>query len=136
MITNPKKVLFRFLSALFLLLAIAYAFHRWALFQAEIDPQRVLLTRAYLINVILAALILGVIFFLRERFFSQIGFLFLAGSMLKFGAFFLFFNPHYKADGDVTKPEFIGFFIPYVLSLIIETLAVSRLLKSKPDTDS
>ncbi len=102
----------------------------------EIAPETVLLGRAYLVNVILASLILCIIYVLRNRFFSQIGFLFLAGSMLKFLFFFLLFNPVYKADGLVSKAEFIGFFIPYGLSLLIETLAVSKLLKSKPDTDS
>jgi hypothetical protein len=96
----------------------------------------VLLTRAYLVNTIAAILILVVIFLLRKRMFSQIGFLFLAGSMFKFLLFFLLFNPTYRANDVVSRPEFIGFFIPYCLSLIIETLAVSKLLKGNPDSDS
>lgn len=132
----PRTTLFRYLLLIVILLPVAFFIHSGVLKSAGFDPSDVLLGRAYLVNAILAGLILGVIYLLRKKLFSQIGFLFLAGSMLKFLFFFLLFNPHYKADGLVSKPEFIGFFIPYGLSLIIETLAVSKLLKSKPDTDS
>ena len=114
----------------------AYFLHALALEMQKIDPDRVLLDDTYLVNALLAVVILVVIYWLRKKYFSQIGFLFLGGSLLKFGVFFIWFNPVYKADGILSKGEFIGFFIPYALSLTFETIAVYHLLKSKPNTDS
>ncbi|THD69353.1 hypothetical protein E7Z59_03235 [Robertkochia marina] len=114
----------------------AYFIHELTLELNAIRPAQVLLDHAYLANALLAVLILVIIYWLRKKYFSQIGFLFLAGSMLKFAVFFIWFSPAYKADGILSKAEFIGFFIPYFISLVFESLAVYRLLNSKPDTDS
>lgn len=83
---------------------------------------------AYLVNGLLAVVIFLTLFFLRKKFKDQFGFLFMAGSFLKFGLFFIFFYPNYMIDNDITKLEFLAFFIPYLYSLFIETLALIRLL--------
>ena len=121
----------------FLLFIIGtYFIHELALEMNKVDPDHVLLDYTYLSNAVLAIIIIGVIYWLRKKYFSQIGFLFLGGSLLKFAVFFIWFNPAYKADGILSKAEFIGFFIPYILSLTFETIAVYRLLNSKAGTDS
>jgi hypothetical protein len=83
---------------------------------------------AYLVNLILIISIFGILYLLKEKYKSQLGFLFLAGSLLKFAVFFIAFYPFYKQDGMITKLEFVAFFVPYVLGLILETVSLSKWL--------
>ena len=83
---------------------------------------------AYLVNLILVVGIFGVLYLLREKYKSQLGFLFLAGSLLKFTVFFIVFYPFYKLDGVITKLEFAAFFAPYVIGLILESVSLSKWL--------
>ena len=84
---------------------------------------------AYLSNFFLAVLIYGLLLILREKMESQLGFLYMAGSLLKFIFFFIFFYPSYKYDGEITSLEFAAFFLPYVICLIIETFGIIKFLK-------
>jgi hypothetical protein len=81
---------------------------------------------SYLMNVLLAALIYTVIIRLRKQHAEKLGFVFLIGSGLKFLCFFIFLNPIFKADGDLSNLEFATFFIPYALTTAIETIALVR----------
>lgn len=81
---------------------------------------------SYLMNVLLAALIYTVIIRLRKQHTEKLGFVFLIGSGLKFLCFFIFLNPVFKADGDLSNLEFATFFIPYALTTTIETIALVR----------
>lgn len=83
---------------------------------------------AYIINLILAVLIFIALHKLKDKFKEQLGFLFIAGSFLKFIVFFIVFYGAYKADGVIKKPEFAAFFVPYVLCLIIETFSLAKWL--------
>ena len=83
---------------------------------------------SYIINLTLAIAIFGFLYKYRERFKSQIGFLFLAGSFVKFAVFFLVFYPLYKADNDISKLEFAAFFVPYAICLILETSSLVKWL--------
>ncbi|MGB5499834.1 MAG: DUF6168 family protein [Maribacter sp.] len=80
-------------------------------------------------NSILAATIFVVLYIFRGKLKNQIGFLFMGGSFLKFIFFFLLFYPAYKADGEMSRLEFAAFFIPYGISLIIETVFTAKMLK-------
>lgn len=80
-------------------------------------------------NLIMAGGIVALLFVFRKRFRDQMGFLFMLGSLLKFGIFFLFFYPIYHADGKVDKVEFASFFIPYAIALVLETVYTSRMLQ-------
>ena len=86
------------------------------------------LAMSYTINTGLAIGIFAMLFFLKEKYKSQLGFLFMAGSALKFVIFFIVFQPIYKQDGEVSTLEFLAFFVPYVLCLIFETFSLSKLL--------
>ena len=86
----------------------------------------------YLVNFILALLIYGVILKLAESKNSYLGFVFLGGSGLKFLAYFLIFDPLFKQDGVLIPTEFFLFFTPYLLSLIAETIALVKLLRTLP----
>lgn len=87
------------------------------------------LVAAYTINFLAAIVIYISLFLLRNKFKEQLGFLYMGGSFLKFILFFIFFYPSYKLDGQMSSLEFGAFFIPYVISLIFETLGVIKFLK-------
>tara|TARA_B100000678_G_C18208320_1_gene502294 strand:+ start:1172 stop:1561 length:390 start_codon:yes stop_codon:yes gene_type:complete len=83
---------------------------------------------AYLANLLLA---IGITIFLIKAphgLRNSLGFLFMLGSGLKFILFFAFFYPLYKADGDMSRPEFFTFFIPYAVCLFFETQSLIRIL--------
>jgi len=87
------------------------------------------LVAAYTINFLAAIVIYITLFLLRNKFKEQLGFLYMGGSFLKFILFFVFFYPSYRLDGQMSSLEFGAFFIPYVISLIFETLGVIKFLK-------
>lgn len=89
-----------------------------------------LIIEAYSINAILALVIFSSLYIFRYKWTAQIGFLFLAGSFLKFIFFFIIFNPVYKNDGVVETLEFTAFFIPYLLSLFLETFFTAKMLNN------
>jgi len=91
-------------------------------------PINGILGGAYLLNTVTATTIFTVIVRLRERYSEQLGFVFLAGSGLKFLLFFLFMYPVFHADGELSRTEFATFFIPYSITTGIETIALARIL--------
>ena len=123
----PKTVS-RFIMILLIVLSISFCLHIFILnmFKQPLFNNRIILS--YLVNALLA----GIIFFslqkLKERYKTQIGFLFLFGSALKFVVFFILFFPSYKADGIMDKMEFAAFFVPYAICLVLETHSLSKML--------
>ena len=87
-----------------------------------------LITEAYVINAMLAIGIFWGLIALKEKYNNQIGFLFLASSFIKFFVFFLVFYGPYKADDQITFSEFVSFFIPYTICLVLETYYLSKQL--------
>ncbi|WP_298499148.1 DUF6168 family protein [uncultured Algibacter sp.] len=85
---------------------------------------------SYWVNVLLACGVIVLLFMLRKRLKDQLGFIFMAASMLKFVFFFFLFYPEYNSDGDLSRLEFLTFFIPYVVCLIIESIILSKFLNS------
>ena len=122
------NALIRFSLTIILILSITFVLHVFALNAKDLplfDNQIIL---SYVINTVLAIVIFALLFFLKEKYKSQLGFLFMAGSALKFAIFFIVFQPIYKQDGEVSTLEFLAFFVPYVLCLIFETFSLSKLL--------
>jgi len=86
---------------------------------------------SYFVNAFLAAFIYTVLVLLKCRFNEQLGFFFMAGSFLKFAAFFIFIYPILNKDFELTRLEFSMFFIPYIFSLILETVFLIKVLNTK-----
>ena len=122
---NP---LIRFSLTVILILSITFALHVLVLNTRELPLFDNHIILSYTVNTGLAIGIFTLLFFLKEKYKSQLGFLFMAGSALKFAIFFIVFQPIYKQDGEVTTLEFLAFFAPYVLCLIFETFSLSKLL--------
>lgn len=127
----PKTVS-RFMVILLIALSISFCLHIFILNMLKLPLFNNRIIPSYLINALLA----GVIFFslqkLKERYKTQIGFLFLFGSALKFVVFFILFFPSYKADGVMDKMEFAAFFVPYAICLVLETYSLSKMLNKMP----
>lgn len=90
-----------------------------SIFNISLWNHRILLS--YGSNFTLATLIMGVLHRALKKKKTQVGFLFMASSLLKFALFFFVFYPLYKIDGSIEKPEIITFFIPYFTGLFLET---------------
>ncbi len=123
-----KNAFTAFSIKLILLLSIAFCIHLSILHFSELPLFNDMIVLAYLANVALAIGIFGFLFLMKEKYSSQLGFLFLGGSFLKFIVFFLLFYPNYKSDGDISTLEFLAFFIPYILCLILETFSLVKWL--------
>lgn len=111
-----------------LLLTVFFGLHLIVLYRLgkPLLADRVVL--AYVMNFLLALTVFWIINQYKTRFKQALGFLFMAGSLLKFAVFFLFFYPFYKADAIIHTTEFAAFFVPYAVSLIVETRASVKLL--------
>jgi len=123
-----QNALIRFSLTIILILSITFVLHVFALNAKDFPLFHNQIILSYVINTVLAIVIFALLFFLKEKYKSQLGFLFMAGSALKFAIFFIVFQPIYKQDGEVSTLEFLSFFIPYVLCLIFETFSLSKLL--------
>lgn len=120
---------FKFSLQLIAVLAITFCIHLSVLHYFELPLLENRIISAYLINCVVALLIYLSLYLLRKRMSEQIGFLYMGGSFIKFLLFFIFFYPYYKLDGGLDSLEFAAFFIPYLISLIFETLGVIEFLK-------
>ncbi|MBT8261135.1 MAG: hypothetical protein KJN82_07470 [Bacteroidia bacterium] len=120
--------LLSFTLRLVIIVGVAFALHILALYYLELTLFENKIVLSYVLNTILAFAIFGFLFKYRAKLKNYIGFLFLAGSLLKFTAFFILIYPSYKADGDISKLEFAAFFIPYLLCLVIETSSLVKWL--------
>ena len=123
------KHFYKFSLVLIIVLVIVFAIHITVLQQLQLPLFENKIIAAYLVNGALALIIYLLLLLLKDKMSEQIGFLYMGGSFIKFLCFFLFFYPYYKLDGGLDSTEFVAFFVPYVISLIFETLGVIEFLK-------
>ncbi len=111
-----------------ILLGIVFFIHLGALraLSLPIFDHRIVL--CYLVNFALIIIVFGLLYLFKEKYKSQLGFLFLAGSFLKFIIFFIVFYPFFKMDNHISNLEFAAFFVPYSIGLILETISLSKWL--------
>ncbi|MGY3795261.1 DUF6168 family protein [uncultured Aquimarina sp.] len=115
-------------SLLFLLvLTITYFVHSTLISTATLENQTNILNFSYIFNGIYTLCLVIAIILLLKKLKDQIGFIFLAGSFLKIGLFLAFtkFN-----SLEIDKSVFLDFFIPYLVSLVLEVLFVSKILNN------
>ncbi len=126
-----NKTTFKFLTVLLLVLAVVFSAHLFILQYKEIPIFADRIVLSYLLNYAMAAAIL---IFIQSKFnkkSSQTGFIFLAGSGLKFLVFFMVFYPFYREDGTMSTLEFAAFFVPYACCLISEVTFLSKQLNNQ-----
>ena len=120
---NKKALNFHFL--LFFVLGISFFVHKYSIDNTDH------LSFLYAINASIAIFIYWTVFLLRNNSKEYLGHYFLLGTFIKFFVFFIFVLPIFKNDEIVSKTEFFTFFIPYFLSLSIETKSLIALLNSE-----
>ena len=84
----------------------------------------------YIINALIAAGIYNVAYCFRKTQQDYLGYYFLAGTLIKFVAFFIYVLPKFKEDGEQTTEEFFSFFLPYIVALLVETISLLFLAKN------
>lgn len=119
---------FNFTVKAFIVLALVFCVHLGLLSILDLPLFENRIILSYVVNLVLIIVIFGVLYLLKRKYKSQLGFLFLAGSFLKFAVFFIAFYPFYKLDNTVTKLEFAAFFVPYAFGLIFESVSLSKWL--------
>jgi hypothetical protein len=111
-----------------LVLFITFGIHTLALKVFKLSPFDNNVILCYSVNYVLIIAVFGFLYLMRNKYKTQLGFLFLAGSLLKFVVFFMVFYPIFKEDGDMSKLEFASFFVPYGMGLFLETISLSKWL--------
>lgn len=131
-----RQTILDFIFRIVFFTGVTFGFHLLVLnyFELPLFADRIIL--AYVVNLLLAILVFVVLFLLKDRFKNQLGFIFIAGSMLKFILFFVLFQPTYKADDVISTSEFFAFFTPYLLTLIVEIVSLSKWLKQMDELPS
>lgn len=119
----------KYLIVFLIVISGIFVVHVSTLSYYEIQPFQNYIVYTYLFNFIIASAIIFGLYIVRIKHKDNLANLFLIGSLLKFVLFYVVFFPLYKEDGSMSKMEFFTFFIPYLSSLIIETLALIKLLK-------
>jgi len=119
-----NKQLLNFHILLFFILGISFFFHKCSIDNTDH------LTFLYAINASIAILVYWIVFLLRNNNKGYLGYYFLLGTFIKFFIFFIFVLPIFKDDNIVSRTEFFTFFIPYFLSLMVETKSLISLLNN------
>jgi len=120
-----NKQLLNFHILLFFILGISFFFHKCSIDNTDH------LTFLYAINASIAILVYWIVFLLRNNNKGYLGNYFLLGTFIKFFIFFIFVLPIFKDDNIVSRTEFFTFFVPYFLSLMVETKSLISLLNSE-----
>lgn len=117
-----------FILKLVAAMAVVFGAHVLILHSLNQPKFHHLIIESYVVNIVLAVIIYCLLFFLKKKYLDVLGFIFMAGSFLKFGVYFIFFYPYFNEDGFIIKQEATSFLIPYITCLIIETYYLVKLL--------
>ena len=120
-----NKQLLNFHLLLFFILGISFFFHKYSIDNTDHLPF------LYAINASIAIFVYWIVFLLRNNNKGYLGYYFLLGTFIKFFIFFIFVLPIFKDDNIVSRTEFFTFFIPYFLSLMVETKSLISLLNNE-----
>jgi hypothetical protein len=91
-----------------------------------------LLKGFYVMNASLGLAIGVLIIYLTEKNPEITGFTFMGGSLAKFAVFFVVFYPLLSPEEDLRKGQFMAFFIPYSIGMVIEVWYLIRFLNKQP----
>jgi hypothetical protein len=122
------KPLLKLGGGLLITLSLAFVIHT-LLIPEPLGEQIRIMWLCYGFNFALVVLIFLAVLATHKKNAMLVGIVFMGGSMLKFGVFFLFIYPDFKADGLVGSDELSLFFVPYLISLFTMTYAASHVLQ-------
>lgn len=111
-------------------LIVIFLCHYFVLNHFNIPIIQSKLIESYLINGLLVISFFLLIKLYLKKIKNNLGFIFIALSLLKFILFFIFINPSFKLDNTISTMEFTSFFIPYFFCLFVEVYYLSKLLNN------
>ena len=123
----PKTIL-KFSAFLTIIILIFFGLHITTLHFIHQPLFENQLIGCYIFNYILAIITVITLTVLQHKIAGSLGFIFMAGGLIKFALFFAIFYPSFKEDGDMNRLEFSSFFVPYAISLISEVIFLSKTL--------
>ncbi|MEW7279361.1 hypothetical protein ABW636_12275 [Aquimarina sp. 2201CG1-2-11] len=92
-----------------------------------LDRDIPLIQLSYIFNSLFAILFIIAMTLLSKKYNDQLGFVFMAGSLIKIGIFMAICK---IGDIEVNKNTFVDFFIAYVICLIFEVICISKILNN------
>jgi hypothetical protein len=134
-ILKPNNLIIAFISKTMLYLALVFATHLAILLVVRKPLFEHQIILAYSVNFLLAILVFIAMLFFSKKATAYLGYIFMYGSLFKFTIFFIFFYPNYNKTSGSSKQEFIAFFVPYLVCLILEIKSLIRLLNSSEKKD-
>lgn len=120
-----------FVLLLTVILGVAFGIHSFTQDALKIGSFEKHLVLNYFFNYILTiGFFIALILFDRKKS-DQLGFVFLASSLLKLILFLIILYPGVKSSTGARSVEFASFFVPYGISVLAEILFLMRTLRLK-----
>ena len=120
------RQLLKFSLLLLLCAAAAYFLHIYLFTRFFPEGSRELIDFSYKFNFGITFLFTSSIIIASQRLKDQLGFIFLGSSFVKIAIFLVIVK---TSDFEIDKADFLHFFVPYSLCMVLEIIYVSRLLK-------
>jgi len=116
-----------FLIVFIAVLSSTYFIHNVTIsyFNLQADIKFVKLSYAY--NVAFNIILVSLIVLLQHKFKNELGFIFIAGSFIKV-ALFIFYTRFISLE--ISKGDFVDFFVPYATGMILEVYYLARILNN------
>ena len=127
---STVKGILIYVGVVLLVFGLCYPFHEYLL-KTEL---RFSLLEVYLFHVIFSLLIYTMVEVLFQLMPTSIGYLFLAGIMIKMGFFLLIFKDSILSSEKLIMPEKLGLIVPLFLFLVLETIFISKKLSLERDS--
>ncbi|MDR6299844.1 DUF6168 family protein [Mesonia maritima] len=121
-----KSTIFQFLLILLCSVGPLYFLHKYFVQEYYSASSLALLNFSYKFNVGITFLFTITIILLSKKFKDQLGFIFMIGGFLKIALFLIWKQ---TTSIQIEKAEYLHFFIPYFICLIVEIFYVSKILK-------
>ncbi len=121
------KNVFRFLFLFTIVIAGSYMIHMGIINTFLLERNINIIKLSYVFNSAFTFVFTIVILVLSKKFKDQLGFIFMAGSLIKIGVFMAVSKLN---DFEINKNVFLDFFIAYLICLILEVYYVSKILNS------
>jgi len=124
-----KRVL-RYIAVVAVAFVVGYFTQQYVLKSSQVVLSYSLLNM-FLFHAIASVIVYGTIEITAEKLPSQAGYAYLAAVFLKIGFFILIFNAVLFPEIELPKVQRLSLIIPLFLFLIIEAVAISKLLSAK-----
>jgi hypothetical protein len=121
------KNVFRFLFLFTIVITGSYMIHIGVINTFLLERNINIIKLSYIFNSAFTFVFTMLILLLSKKFKDQLGFIFMAGSLIKIGVFITISKLN---NFEINKNVFLDFFIAYLICLIFEVYYISKFLNS------